>query len=41
MSKTLTKLKKSKKYYVKIRAYKMSNGKKVYSKYSKVKEIKK
>lgn len=40
-TKTLTKLKKGKTYYVKVRAYKIdSAGKKVYGKYSKVKKIK-
>lgn len=40
-SKTLTRLKKNKTYYVKVRAYKKdSTGKKVYGKYSKVKKVK-
>jgi hypothetical protein len=37
---TVKKLKKSKKYYVKVRAYKTKNSKTVYSKWSKVKSIK-
>ena len=40
-SKTISKLKKNKTYYVKVRAYKKdANGNKVYGKYSKVKKIK-
>ena len=40
-SKTFTKLKKGKTYYVRVRAYKVdSTGKKVYGKYSSVKKIK-
>lgn len=39
-SKTLTKLKAKKKYYVRIRTYKTINGKKVYSSWSKAKSIK-
>ena len=40
-SKTITKLKKGKTYYVKVRAYtKDSKGKKVYGKYSNVKKVK-
>lgn len=39
-SKTLTRLKKNRTYYVKVRAYKKdSTGKKVYGKYSKVKKV--
>lgn len=34
---TIKKLKKDKKYYIRIRAYKTVNGKKIYSSYSKVK----
>ncbi len=37
---TVKKLKKGKKYYVRIRAYKVINGKKQYSKWSKVKAVK-
>jgi hypothetical protein len=36
---TLSKLKKGKKYYVRVRAYKTSNGKKVYGKWSAVKKV--
>ena len=40
-SKTISKLRKNKTYYIKVRAYKKNaSGKKVYSKYSKVKKIK-
>ena len=39
-SKTLTKLKAKKKYYVRIRTYKVIDGKKVYSSWSKTKTIK-
>lgn len=40
-SKTISKLRKKKTYYIKVRAYqKNASGKKVYSKYSKVKKIK-
>jgi hypothetical protein len=39
-SKTFKKLKKNKTYYVRIRAYVNSNGKKVYGSYSKVKKVK-
>ena len=40
-AKTLSKLKKGKKYYVKVRAYKLdSTGERVYGKYSKVKRLK-
>ena len=40
-SKTISKLKKNKTYYVKVRAYKKdANGNKVYGKYSKIKKIK-
>ena len=39
-SKKITNLKKGKTYYVRICAYKVSNGKKVYGKYSSVKKIK-
>ena len=38
--KTITKLKKGKTYYVRVRAYKKSSGKKIYGKWSKVKKIK-
>ncbi|MBR1751680.1 MAG: leucine-rich repeat domain-containing protein [Ruminococcus sp.] len=38
-SKTFTSLKKGKKYYVKVRAYKTVNGKKYYSKFSAVKSV--
>lgn len=37
---TITKLKKGKTYYVRVRAYKKSSGKKIYGKWSKVKKIK-
>lgn len=37
---TLKKLKSGKKYYIRVRAYKNVNGKKVYGKYSNVKQIK-
>ena len=41
ITKTITKLKKNKTYYVKVRAYKLdSTGEKVYGSYSKVKKIK-
>ena len=36
----LKKLKKGKTYYIKVRAYKTSNGKKVYGKYSKTVKVK-
>lgn len=39
-SKTIKKLKSKKKYYVRVRGYKIVNGKKVYSSWSKVKSIK-
>lgn len=39
-SKTISKLKGGKKYYVKVRSYKIVNGKKVYSSWSKVKSVK-
>ena len=39
-SKTFTKLKKGKKYYVKVRSYKTSEGKKIYGNYSRVKTVK-
>ena len=39
-SKVVKKLKSKKKYYVRIRTYKVVNGKKVYSKWSKVKSVK-
>jgi hypothetical protein len=39
-SKTIKKLKPKKKYYVRIRTFKKSNGEKVYSKWSKTKSIK-
>ncbi len=39
-SKTVKKLKAKKKYYVRIRSYKIVNGKKVYSKWSKIKAVK-
>ena len=35
LSKTVTDLKKGKTYYVKVRAYKLVNGKKLYGAYSK------
>ena len=38
--KTLTKLKSGKKYYVRVRAYKNVNGKKVYTKYSTILSVK-
>lgn len=38
---SLSKLKKNKKYYVKIRAYKVVKGKKIYGSYSIIKTIKK
>lgn len=38
--KTIKKLKKNKKYYVRVRSYKIVNGKKVYGKWSKVKSVK-
>lgn len=38
--KTITKLKKGKKYYIRVRAYRKSSGQKVYGKWSKVKAIK-
>ncbi len=38
--KTITKLKKGKTYYVRVRAYKKSSGKKIYGKWSKIKKIK-
>ena len=38
---TLSKLNKNKKYYVKVRAYKVINGKKIYGSYSSIKTIKK
>lgn len=38
--KTVKKLKKNKKYYVRVRSYKIVNGKKVYGKWSKVKSVK-
>lgn len=38
--KVVSKLKKGKKYYVRMRSYKIKNGKKTYSSYSKVKKIK-
>ena len=37
---TVKKLKKKKKYYVRMRSYKMVNGKKVYSSWSKTKTVK-
>ncbi|MDO4166550.1 MAG: cellulase family glycosylhydrolase [Eubacteriales bacterium] len=40
VKKTIKKLKSKKKYYVKIRAYKISNGEKYYSQWSKVKKVK-
>ena len=39
-SKTVTKLKSKKTYYVKVRSYKTIDGKKVYGSYSKVKKVK-
>lgn len=39
-SKTFKKLKKGKKYYVKVRSYKTSEGKKIYGSYSRVKTVK-
>lgn len=38
--KTITQLKKGKTYYVRVRAYKKSSGKKIYGKWSKIKKIK-
>lgn len=38
--KTVKNLKKNKKYYVRVRSYKIVNGKKVYGKWSKVKAVK-
>ena len=38
--KTVKKLKAKKKYYVRVRAYKLANGKKIYGKWSKVKSVK-
>lgn len=38
--KIITKLKKGKTYYVRVRAYKKSSGKKIYGKWSKIKKIK-
>ena len=40
LSKTVKKLKSKKKYYVRIRTYRTVNGKKIYSNWSKVKNIK-
>ncbi len=40
LSKTVKKLKSKKKYYVRIRTYRKVNGKKIYSNWSKVKNIK-
>ena len=37
---TTAKLKKNKRYYFKIRTYRIVNGKEVYSSYSEIKEIK-
>lgn len=37
---TIKKLKKGKTYYVRARLYKVSNGKKVYSKWSSIKKVK-
>ncbi|MBR1416918.1 MAG: fibronectin type III domain-containing protein [Bacilli bacterium] len=39
-TKTISKLKSNKKYYVRIRTYKVVNGKKIYSAWSKIKSIK-
>lgn len=39
-AKTISRLKKGKRYYVKIRAYKKVNGKKIYGSYSKAKSVK-
>ena len=38
--KTVKKLKSKKKYYVRVRSYKIVNGKKVYGKWSEVKAVK-
>lgn len=38
--KTITKLKKGKTYYVRVRAYKKSSGKKIYGSWSKIKKVK-
>ena len=38
--KTVKKLKAKKKYYVRVRAYKLANGKKIYGKWSKIKSVK-
>ena len=39
-AKTISKLKKGKKYYVRVRAYRKKSGKKLYGKWSKVKKVK-
>ena len=38
--KTVKKLKSKKKYYVRVRSYKIVNGEKVYGKWSKIKSVK-
>ncbi|MCR5208039.1 MAG: fibronectin type III domain-containing protein [Eubacterium sp.] len=40
LKRTVKKLKAKRKYYVRVRAYKLSNGKKIYGKWSKVRAIK-
>ena len=39
-AKTISKLKKGKKYYIRVRAYRKKSGKKLYGKWSKVKKVK-